>query len=132
MVYSGRILYPLSTVPCAAVSGDCCQRGKELNTINSPQTLIATFVYLSFLSVLTLHPSLHPSPMFSRSLSLSPSSTDQLLSSPPPSTTSPAHRGPAKPTPPLTVPQVNQRHLGHTLARKGPGSPYGLAEKAPF
>lgn len=94
------MLYPLSTVPCAAVSGDCHQREKELDTINSPQTLIATFVYLSFLSVLALHPSLHPSPPFSSSLS--PSSTDQLLSSSPPSppVPVPGRTSPQHPTPP--------------------------------
>ena len=42
--------------------------------------------------------------------------------------------GPARlPAPrPCAVPQVNQRRPGHTLARKGPGSPYGLPEKGPF
>lgn len=43
-------------------------------------------------------------------------------------------RGPAHPPPNplLLVPQVNQRRPRHTLARKDPGSPYGLAEKCSF
>lgn len=75
-----------------------------------------------------IHPSIPPllSLRLSLSLSLSTSPTDQLLF------LSSNRGGPAHPTPPLQVPQVNQRRPGHTLGRKGPGSPYGLAEKGSF
>lgn len=70
-------LYQLSIVLCVAVSGGCSQKVNELDTINSPQTSIATFVYLSFLSVLALHPSL-------RLALLSPSLPSPLTSCSPP------------------------------------------------
>lgn len=51
-------VFLLSPVPCAASPGDWSLKEKEFDTINSHQTLIATFVYLSFLRVLALHQSL--------------------------------------------------------------------------
>lgn len=92
---------------------------KELDTINSPQTLIATFVYLSFLSVLALHPFLHPSPLFSTSLSLSLSPSlfhwpAAFLSST--HVHDPAQLGPAHPLPaprgPAGKPETPRAHPG--------------------
>lgn len=97
---------------------------KELDTINSPQTSIATFVYLSFLSVLALQPSL-------RLALLSPPLPSPLTSCSP-LQCSPGKRGQVPTTPPLLVPQVNQRRPRNTLAKRDPASPYGLAQKSSF
>lgn len=70
-----------------------------------------------------IHPFIPPFLSLCVSLSL-PLSTDQLLSlAPPPAAARPR---------PSRVPQVNCRCPGHTPSRKGPGSPYGPAEKGPF
>lgn len=119
-------LYQLSIVLCVAVSGGCSQKVNELDTINSPQTSIATFVYLSFLSILALQPSLR--------LALhSPSLPSPLTSCSPPLHYTPQVSEDKSPTtPPLLVPQVNQRHPRNTLAKRDPASPYGLAQKSSF
>lgn len=78
-------------------------------------------------------PYIHPSnpPPFSQPLSLAP-----LFYWPPvflfPTATRRREDQPTPPNPLLLVPQVNQRRPRHTLARKDPGSPYGLAEKCSF